>query len=113
MKNVNVFTKVSLKDVKEIDITAKRWFQSSYGNTYHSVLLSVFDGKKWIELACNDFEYGYSDHYMHTALRLLKDSLTDFDIEINQAMYSILTFCREHNIQLHDNVRDVKRKKDL
>ena len=113
MKNFNNENTIALKDIKGIGIEAKRWFQSPYGNTYHSVVLSAFDGSKWVDLAVNTFEYGYGDHYTHTALRLLQQCLSDFDIEINKSMYTITTFCREHGITLHNNVEDVKRKKDL
>ena len=111
--SASILSAISFNDIKEIDVSAKRWFQSSYGNTYHSVLLSVFDGKKWTEIAVNPFEYGYGDHYMHTALRLLKDSLSDKEIDINQGMYTLTRFCKVNDIQLHDTVIDVKRKKDL
>jgi hypothetical protein len=50
-----------------IDIIAKRWFQRTYGNTYHSVEIIV-DGK-FLDKA--DFAYGYDYAYMQTAHKLL------------------------------------------
>jgi hypothetical protein len=52
-----------------IDVHAKRWFQKSYGNTYHSVRIHVD-----LELLAEvPFAYGYDDAYLQTALAILID----------------------------------------
>lgn len=52
----------------EISVEGRRWFQKTYGNTYHSVRIYV-DGK---EVAYLPFQYGYGDQFLQTALDWLK-----------------------------------------
>ena len=75
-------------------IIAKRWFQKSYGNTYHSCEVK--------EVGKIDYRYGYGDHYLNTAAELLGISEADLrkDIRNNPADYTIVCV-------------DVDRKKDL
>lgn len=51
-----------------ITIIAKRWFQKSYGNTYHSVRV-LKDGE---EIGHAPFSYGYDEQYLQTAHEILK-----------------------------------------
>lgn len=82
-----------------IIIVARRWFDKSYGNTYHSVI--VCNDKEVI--GKNDFAYGYDDMYLSTAHKILKDAkITDLDF---------LQWRNESNF-IHF-VSDVCRKKDL
>lgn len=46
-----------------LHIVAKRWFQKSYGNTYHSV--TVYQDNE--EIARVPFAYGYDDQWIETA----------------------------------------------
>ena len=89
------------KDYKKIDslqIIGKRWFQKSYGNTYHSVKVYVNN-----EILIKEICYGYGNQYLQTALELLK-----------QAGYNINTFSDLRSIEgFTENATDVKRKKDL
>ena len=50
-------------------ISGRRWFQKSYGNTYHSVTLYQ-DGKPVARLGPH---YGYGDHYLQTAVEWLRE----------------------------------------
>lgn len=50
-----------------ITIIGRRWFQKSYGNTYHSVTVIV-DGET---IGRVDMTYGYGDQYIQTAHELL------------------------------------------
>jgi len=53
-----------------ITIEAKRWFQKTYGNTYHSV--SVYkDGELIGRVA---FRYGYGESYLQSAHQILADN---------------------------------------
>lgn len=113
---VNIFHKVKFSEITEIYVSAKRWFQSSYGNTYHSVVLSAVVDGKWMDLAENTFEYGYGDHFVTTAAHLLKECLTDKEIKVTgdkDGFYTITRLCNHFNITLYSKVVDVKRKKDL
>ena len=56
------------KQIKTIEIEVRRWFQKSYGNTFHSVMVCV--NNKILE---NGFQYGYSDQFFQTAWELRAD----------------------------------------
>jgi len=45
-------------------IEGRRWFQKTYGNTYHSVRFHMADGS--VEKVA-DCAYGYGDGYLQTA----------------------------------------------
>lgn len=51
-----------------LHIEGRRWFQRTYGNTYHSVRIFE-DGAL---LATLPYQYGYGDQYLQTALDWLK-----------------------------------------
>ena len=46
-----------------IHIEGRRWFQRTYGNTYHSV--RIFEGNK--EIAYLPYQYGYGEGFLQTA----------------------------------------------
>ena len=86
------------KKVNTLQIIGKRWFQKSYGNTYHAVKIYVND-----EILVKDFCYGYGSQYLQTAIELLQ-----------KAGYNINTFSDLRSIKgFTENVTDVTRKKDL
>jgi hypothetical protein len=88
---------MAAKKQRTIVVSARRWFDGS--NTYHSVRV-VDDGKELVA----PFEYGYGDHYMHTAGTLL--GLKD--------PYAFgRRWAVEKGIALVVDVADVQRKKDL
>lgn len=57
-----------------IKIEGRRWFQRTYGNTYHSVRIwrQGTAGKPGEELVYLPYQYGYGDQYLQTALEWLK-----------------------------------------
>lgn len=86
-----------------LHIEGRRWFQKTYGNTYHSVTIHR-DGQ---QIAHKDFEYGYGDQYLQTALTLLKTAgLVPID-----APYGT-RYLREA-LGASWSVTDVARKRDL
>ena len=89
----------------QIDITARRWFQKTYGNTYHSVTVRI-DNK---EIGRNPFTYGYERQFEQTALDMINDHLgTEYTInELFHSMY------RAEGLTVNSKVSDVTRKKDL
>lgn len=133
MKNLNVINTVSIKEIKEISIVARRWFQSSYGNTYHSVAVSALVTREtanrvdpenypmleknydvYIDLVYVPFEYGYGEHYLHTAMRALIASLSDCPEDFTTANhYHIDRAMDSLGIPCFAVCHDVKRKKDL
>ena len=59
----------------EIYIEARLWFQKSYGNTYHTAKVDIYDksSKQWTTLV-SPMTYGYGEHYKHTAASLLLEN---------------------------------------
>jgi len=124
----------AVKEFNHIDIIAKRWFQRTYGNTYHSVEIIV-DGK-FLDRA--DFAYGYDSAYMQTAHELLaKHGIFDYEkttdnvpvyikgktepdywtpqesFNKNEAYSQFIQDTREHREKYTIVCSDVNRKKDL
>lgn len=86
-----------------IHIEGRRWFQRTYGNTYHSVTIFK-DGE--VVARC-PHAYGYDDGYLQTALELLKDKgLAPKDAEQGTR------YLRE-TLGASWGVVDVERMKDL
>jgi hypothetical protein len=86
-----------------LHIEGRRWFQRSYGNTYHSVRIYMY-GQLVAHLP---HSYGYGDHYLQTALDWLKaNGHAPADAEYGTR------YLRE---ELHGtySVADVPREKDL
>lgn len=89
-----------MKEIKTLKITGKRWFQKSYGNTYHTVTVLV-NGE---ELK-SGITYGYGNHYLTTAAELLKANSYNIPSDNGKAFAMMTKY--EHT------ATDVKRKKDL
>jgi hypothetical protein len=102
-------------DAQRIEIYGRRWFQRTYGNTYHSVR-AVVDGK---QVGYCPFAYGYGDQYLQTAHALLQEAgvypKTGEMLKSGaQADYTqFLTDMREHRERFTVSVMDVDRKRDL
>ena len=58
-----------MKKINTLEISAKRWFQKSYGNTYHVVKAVVNEE----EVVISDICYGYDNHFLTTAANLLRN----------------------------------------
>lgn len=61
--------------MKTITILARRWFDKTWGNTYHSVRVLV-DG---VEIGYEPFQYGYGECYLQTAHALLQKNGSSID----------------------------------
>ncbi len=100
-----------------ITIIGRRWFQKTYGNTYHSVKVYV-DGKLIGE---EPFTYGYEDHYLQTAHAILQKvgvyPTTGMHSSLlsgaDKDYYNFQQDMRNHRDKFVINVCDVQRKKDL
>lgn len=86
-----------------LHIEGRRWFQRTYGNTYHSVRITK-DGEP---LAYLPYQYGYGDGYLQTALDWLKAN----GHAPQDAQYGTL-YMRE-TLGASYSVIDVGRQKDL
>lgn len=89
-----------MKKINTMKIDGKRWFQRSYGNTYHTVKIYVND-----EVLKSEITYGYGSHYLQTAAELLKENGYDVPEDNGKAYAYVAKF--PHTVE------DVKRKKDL
>lgn len=89
---------------KSIAIVGRRWFQRTYGNTYHSCEIIV-DGETVHNI---DFAYGYGQMYAQNAGQWLEENGY-----IDGEHFPLSIYCRENGIDLIDRVTDVERKKDL
>lgn len=85
-----------------ISISAKRWFQRSYGNTYHSVVVHLA-GREPLR---SGKVYGYGDHYLQTACEMLNRAGI-------LATHPLTMWARETGRELAISVADVQREKDL
>ena len=84
-------------------IIARKWFQKTYGNTYHSC--EVYKDGKLIERV--PFAYGYGEQYRQTAHEILVNAgLFDGDY------HDFLMAIRDYDNWLF-SVTNVERKKDL
>lgn len=87
--------------INTLRIYGRRWFQKTYGNTYHTVRVIVNDQE-----IVSDITYGYENHYKETARQLLKDNGFEVPnpLEFNRYL---------NNNSFESTVIDVNRKKDL
>lgn len=84
------------KEIKTVQIYGKRWFQKSYGNTYHSVTVVVNNEETFYQ----GFTYGYGNHFISTACDLLNANGYSIDY------YDLIKVADIRS-------KDVPRKKDL
>lgn len=109
--NVSITSKAKEMGVTGFYISARRWFQASYGNTYHSVkVYAVMAGGVLGEVVAeNGFSYGYGESYYMTACQSLIDAgMIEADNEYALSGHSVRSA-----LNIEANVADVKRKRDL
>lgn len=109
-------------EIKNITILARRWFDKTYGNTYHSVKVYV-DGKL---IGTQPFAYGYGEGYLQSAVELLvKAGIYERDVEPDRVKgdtlikgndrtyWNMLNDMRTNRDKFVVDCVDVPRKKDL
>ena len=79
-----------LRRVDSVTITGRRWFQRSYGNTYHTACILFGDGVR-VHLPK---QYGYGNQWEQTARAWLKDNGFACSIEVG----SVLDVARESDL---------------
>lgn len=89
-----------MKKINELEIFGKRWFQKSYGNTYHTTTVIV-NGEEFK----SSIKYGYGNAYLQTAADLLRVNGYEVPEDNGEAFH---TLCKYPH-----SVEDVGRKKDL
>ena len=88
------------KQIETLEIKGSRWFQKSYGNTYHTVIITV-NGEKFK----SGITYGYGNHYLQTAIDMLRENGYQLPVN-NMDAYALM-------LRYPHQVIDVKRMKDL
>lgn len=94
--------------IEAFSVKGVRWFQKSFGNTYHKAYISALIDGKWVDLGETKMEYGYGDHFLVTAgAWLIENGYVQCDSE----------YFLDYNVRKDFNVEfyseDVNRKRDL
>lgn len=107
---MNAYTQKAI-DMKITAFAVKgvRWFQKTYGNTYHTTYISALIDGVWQDIGSTKMEYGYGDHYQHTAGEWLIEN--GFIEAENGYTFHGWQFQQDNAIQFY--VEDVQRKRDL
>ena len=93
--------------MKTLTILGRRWFQKTYGNTYHTATILI-DGK---QVHITPEEYGYDDQYLQTAWDwLIKEKRIPGLVKTNMGPRP---YCEANGITLHYSASDVSRERDL
>lgn len=103
-------------NVKSVSIEGRRWFQKSYGNTYHSVKVNVTLEDGSVESFDSGMHYGYGEGYDQTALEMMEGKYNIIVPRYENGMrhYGYLSrWARENNVPCSVYVQDVKRERDL
>lgn len=107
-----VMAKIELSSIEAVHISARRWFQQSYGNTYFSLSVDVEICGKLVEVVNVPFQYGYGDHFDTVALEEFSKVINLEGKEFSRGAY-LSRFCRDNGITVYSHASDVRRKKDL
>lgn len=101
-----------LEGVTEIYIEGLKWFQESYGNTYHRAYISILKDGKWQTVGHTEIQYGYGDQYLTSAGEwLIENGYIDSDQK--SGYYLDRLNMEKLGIVLSYRSEDVKRKKDM
>ena len=115
-----------MKTIKAVNISARRWFQKTYGNTYHTVKIEVVFDDDTRDVLTHDRTYGYGEMWNQTALTMLirggyatqeyypvtEGKLLSNHIPSPKYCYAT-SYCREKAILCFSTVTDVSRQRDL
>ena len=101
-----------LDGVKAIHVKGNRWFQKSYGNTYHKAYISILIDEVWQDIGETDIQYGYGDQYLTTAGEwLIENGYIESDQD--SGYYANRLNFEQLGIAFSYTVQDVSRKRDL
>lgn len=106
--NSNGNTTITTPDgtpVTDVEVYGYRWFQASFGNTYHTVIVFVNGNEIY---RSPHMVYGYGDHYQQTALEQFAEW-----VGIEQPRNAAWKFFENHGITYASKAFDVKRKRDM
>lgn len=96
-----------MKRFKMIIIDGRRWFQKTYGNTYHSVSVTI-DGAPAL---VSGQHYGYDDQYLQTAFEMLQRA--GYFKELSYSEWCSYRYDEKNRKKFYITVHDVSRERDL
>lgn len=105
----------ALKKFSSVVIVGRRWFDKTYGNTYHTVSVTV-DGRN---LGKSEIHYGYGDQYIQTAHSMLQaagyyaKTGKSLSSGMDADYYAFSQDRMNHRDKFSIHVSDVSRKRDL
>jgi len=88
-------------------ISGRRWFQKSYGNTYHKTYIEIRTKTGNINLQSKEL-YGYGEMYLQTAFTLLQPYFCK-----NIEYWDFVQYIRNNRQKFVETVTDVNREKEL
>jgi hypothetical protein len=99
--------------MQEIQVLGRRWFQRTYGNTYHvaDIWVTFADGSEHKLFA--EYAYGYGEQYLETALKTLADAGLAQTQQTQYGRETMRQYCERNGIALDYRALDVTRKRDL
>lgn len=98
--------------MKTLTVFGRRWFQRTYGNTYHSAVMWI-DGEPVLNTGIH---YGYGDQYLYTALEAAEKAgiVPPRARHANGGfMDSLRQWAEDNGYKLHYEAADVARERDL
>lgn len=99
--------------MQEIRVLGRRWFQRTYGNTYHAADIWVTFADGTTQKLFADFTYGYGEQYLETALETLAEAGLAQPQDTRYGRETLREYCKRNGIALEYRALDVARKRDL
>jgi len=94
--------------IKTLDINAKEWFDKINGNSYFSGDITINYGMKTEKTINMPFTYGYGNHYIDEAEKILLNNGY-----IKDLYHCLSRHCKENGIILRTSKKENCKKKDL
>jgi hypothetical protein len=104
-----------MSKIELIQVIGKRWFQRSYGNTYHISKIHVTYADGTSATFTTEKQYGYGEQYVQSAHELLvSQSIIPAPEQYgNGSCDSLRIQCERMGIGFSYSVIDVPRERDL
>lgn len=109
MKNVSLTEKAKAMNIERFNIKGLRWFQKTYGNTYHTTYISALINGVWQDIGSTAMEYGYSDQYITTGCQWLVDN----GFVQAESGYDVQGYQERAVLNIDCYAQDVQHKKDI
>lgn len=93
--------------MKTLTILGRRWFQKTYGNTYHTATIMI-DGRT---VHVIPQRYGYDSAYLTSATDWLRDN--GYLEGMDERRDTLWGYCDRAGIVLEYHATDVSRERDL